>query len=186
MAKSTKLPPRLRRLSRKEAERLGVKHSSKRYVNADLKRVTRSTKLYSQRQAVQRLKGMTKETFQRLRKAGLAPTRPTKRKTRYGIIYKNLRPIDVDHNNLESVIKNAKGHRVQIVAVDEHAPAEAAGSSVQEDGGRAFFSVSFEGADLEQRLNALYHGRSTLPGLERFGSKNPPTSVSIHITEKTR
>ena len=58
------LPPALtRRLTKEEAKRLGVSHDAKLYVDAALKRVTKRTRTWSQRQAVQARKGMTKEQY---------------------------------------------------------------------------------------------------------------------------
>src|SRR6516225_6886566 len=57
-------PPALtRRLTKEEAKRLGVSHDAKLYVDAAVKRVTKRTRTWSQRQAVQARKGMTKEQY---------------------------------------------------------------------------------------------------------------------------
>jgi hypothetical protein len=56
-------PASTRRLTKEEAKRLGVSHDAKLYVDAALKRVTKRTRTWSQRQAVQARKGMTKEQY---------------------------------------------------------------------------------------------------------------------------
>jgi hypothetical protein len=60
-----RLPPSTltRRLTKEEAKRLGVSHDAKLYVDAALKRVTKRTRTWSQRQVVQARKGMTKEQY---------------------------------------------------------------------------------------------------------------------------
>src|ERR1700722_12564630 len=52
-----------RRLTKEELTRLGFSPGSKRHVAADIKRVTKRTRTWSQRQAVQARKGMTKEAY---------------------------------------------------------------------------------------------------------------------------
>jgi hypothetical protein len=52
-----------RRLKKEELTRLGFSPGSKRHVAADIKRVTKRTRTWSQRQAVQARKGMTKEAY---------------------------------------------------------------------------------------------------------------------------
>jgi hypothetical protein len=61
---SPRLPPAAtRRLTREEVKRLGVSHGAKRHVAADIKRVTKRTTTWSERQAIQARKGMTKEAY---------------------------------------------------------------------------------------------------------------------------
>jgi hypothetical protein len=50
---STRTPTKFRRLTRQEAAQRGVSYSAKRQVDANVKRVTASTPLYSNRQAAQ-------------------------------------------------------------------------------------------------------------------------------------
>jgi hypothetical protein len=52
-----------RRLTKEELTRLGFSPSSKRHIAADIKRVTKRTRTWSERQAVQVRKGMTKEAY---------------------------------------------------------------------------------------------------------------------------
>jgi hypothetical protein len=52
-----------RRLTKEELTRLGFSPGSKRHVAADTKRVTKRTKTWSERQAVQARKGMSKEAY---------------------------------------------------------------------------------------------------------------------------
>jgi hypothetical protein len=52
-----------RRLTKEELTRLGFSRGSKRHVAADIKRVTKRTMTWSERQAVQVRKGMTKEAY---------------------------------------------------------------------------------------------------------------------------
>src|ERR1700722_20392969 len=54
-----------RRLTKEELTRLGFSPGSKRHVAADIKRVTKRTSTWSERQAVQVRKGMTKEAYTR-------------------------------------------------------------------------------------------------------------------------
>jgi hypothetical protein len=56
-----KTPKKFRRLTRAEAARLGVKYSSKRQVDASLKRITKRSKTYSERFVYQHKFGITKE-----------------------------------------------------------------------------------------------------------------------------
>ena len=65
-------PAATRRLTKEEAKRLGVSHGAKRYVDASIKRVTKRTTTWSQRQAIQARKGMTKEAFAKAVEAGAA------------------------------------------------------------------------------------------------------------------
>ena len=52
-----------RRLTKEELTRLGFSPGSKRHVAAEIKRVTKRTSTWSERQAVQARKGMTKEAY---------------------------------------------------------------------------------------------------------------------------
>jgi hypothetical protein len=52
-----------RRLTKEELARLGFSPGSKRHVAAHIKRVTKRTKTWSERQAVQARKGMKKEAY---------------------------------------------------------------------------------------------------------------------------
>jgi hypothetical protein len=52
-----------RRLTKEELTRLGFSPGSKRHVAADIKRITKRTSTWSERQAVQVRKGMTKEAY---------------------------------------------------------------------------------------------------------------------------
>src|SRR6516225_6381445 len=52
-----------RRLTKEELTRLGFSPGSKRHVAADIKRVTKRTRTWSERQAIQARKGMTKEAY---------------------------------------------------------------------------------------------------------------------------
>ena len=61
-----------RRLSKEELTRLGFSPGSKRHVAADIKRVSIRTRTWSERQAVQARKGMTKEAFAKAVEAGTA------------------------------------------------------------------------------------------------------------------
>jgi hypothetical protein len=65
-------PVATRRLTRDELTRLGFSPGSKRHVAAHIKRVTRRTKTWSERQAVQAGKGVTKEAFTKAVEAGTA------------------------------------------------------------------------------------------------------------------
>src|SRR6516164_4173628 len=56
-------PAATRQLSKEELVRLGFSPKSKRRVAASLKRVTKRTRTWSQRQVVQARKGMTKEQY---------------------------------------------------------------------------------------------------------------------------
>jgi hypothetical protein len=72
----TRVPRHTRRLTREEAARHGVSFSAKRQVRADIKRVTKSTKLFTDREVatakIRRITGnrqATRETHARARKA---------------------------------------------------------------------------------------------------------------------
>ena len=52
-----------RRLTKEELTRLGFSPASKRHVAAHIKRVTKRTRTWSERHAVQARKGMTKEAY---------------------------------------------------------------------------------------------------------------------------
>jgi hypothetical protein len=60
----TKTPRKFRRLTRAEAAARGVSYSAKRQVDASVRRVTSSTPIYTERQAVQVRLGTTKERYQ--------------------------------------------------------------------------------------------------------------------------
>src|ERR1700722_3361634 len=59
-----KIPTKYRRLTREEAALRGVSYSAKRQVDANIKRVTKSTPIYTNRQATQARMGTTKERYQ--------------------------------------------------------------------------------------------------------------------------
>jgi hypothetical protein len=61
-----------RRLTKEELARLRFSPDSKRHVAADIKRVTKRTRTWSERQAVQARKGMTKEAFAKAVEVGTA------------------------------------------------------------------------------------------------------------------
>jgi hypothetical protein len=58
------LPTKFRRLTRAEAEARGVSYTAKRQVDASVERVTPSTPIYTERQAVQARLGTSKERYQ--------------------------------------------------------------------------------------------------------------------------
>jgi hypothetical protein len=58
-----KHPAKFRRLTREEAAARGVSYSAKRQVDASVKRITQSTPIYTERQAVQMRLGTTKERY---------------------------------------------------------------------------------------------------------------------------
>lgn len=60
----TKIPTKYRRLTREEAALRGVSYSAKRQVDANIKQVTKSTPIYTNRQATQVRIGTTKERYQ--------------------------------------------------------------------------------------------------------------------------
>jgi hypothetical protein len=63
MVRRADTPTKFRRLTREEAAARGVSYGAKRQVDASVKRVTASTPLYTERQAVQMRLGTTKEKF---------------------------------------------------------------------------------------------------------------------------
>jgi hypothetical protein len=63
MARHRPPVPETRRLTKEELTRLGFSSRSKRRVAAGIKRVTKRTKTWSERQAIQARKGMTKEAY---------------------------------------------------------------------------------------------------------------------------
>jgi hypothetical protein len=72
----TQVPQRTRRLTREEAARRGISFSAKRQVRSDIKRVTKRTKLFTDREVatakIRRVSGnrqATRETYARERKA---------------------------------------------------------------------------------------------------------------------
>ena len=62
------MPPKLRKLTRDEAARLGVSYTSKRRVDASIKRVTKRTRLYTDRQVAEAKLGMTKAEYTAINK----------------------------------------------------------------------------------------------------------------------
>jgi len=62
------LPPRLRKLTRAEAAARGVSYTAKRRVNADLKKITKRTRLYSDREVAEAKLGTTKQAFTKINK----------------------------------------------------------------------------------------------------------------------
>lgn len=70
--------PELRRLTRAELEKLGLSMTSRRYVSAELKRVTKRSKTYSYRQGRQAQLGETLESYAKKReKLELTNSTPT-------------------------------------------------------------------------------------------------------------
>jgi hypothetical protein len=59
--KHRKIPAKTRRLTRQEAERLGVSYTAKRRVDASLQRITKRTALYTDREIAEARAGVTKE-----------------------------------------------------------------------------------------------------------------------------
>src|ERR1700722_19618735 len=57
-------PAKFRRLTREEAASRGVSYSAKRQVDVSVKRITQSTPIFTERQAVQARLGTTKERYQ--------------------------------------------------------------------------------------------------------------------------
>jgi len=62
-----RVPARLRRLTKEEARLLGVSYTAKHRVNADLKRVTKQTRHYTDREVAQSKLGVSKEQATRRR-----------------------------------------------------------------------------------------------------------------------
>jgi hypothetical protein len=78
--KPASVPERTRRLTREEAARRGVNYSAKQQVDVSVKRVTKSTPIYSNRQATQARIGTTKERYQTEIKQGRRSYAPLTRK----------------------------------------------------------------------------------------------------------
>jgi hypothetical protein len=81
---------KFRRLTKAEAKRLGVSHTAKRRVDASLKRVTKSTKLYTDRQVAELRTGVKREAYTKSR----FETRALK-KGGHSRVYKNLSRADL-------------------------------------------------------------------------------------------
>jgi hypothetical protein len=69
-APTSRPPGETRRLTKAELARLGLPPGSKRRVAVGVKRVTKRTPTWSERQAVQARKGMTKERYQKAVESG--------------------------------------------------------------------------------------------------------------------
>lgn len=68
-----------RRLTRAEADKLGVKYSAKHRVRADLTRVTKRSTLYSERQWIEARAGVSRETLSLERRSKTAPLMKSER-----------------------------------------------------------------------------------------------------------
>ena len=66
--KPNKVPPRTRRLTRAEAQKLGLEYSKRLRVNADNKRITKRTKLYTDYQVRKFKLGMTPQRYAMINK----------------------------------------------------------------------------------------------------------------------
>jgi hypothetical protein len=80
MPKRTPVPQKFRRLTREEAARRGVSYSAKQQVDASVKLVTKSTPIYTNRQATQARIGTTKERYQEEIRKGHRSHSPLTRK----------------------------------------------------------------------------------------------------------
>ena len=73
-----------RRLTKEELTRLGFSPASKRHIAAHIKRVTKRTRTWSERQAIQARKGMTKEAYTKgVQRGELAYSEKTARHQRH-------------------------------------------------------------------------------------------------------
>lgn len=161
-------PIKYRRLTKAEASRLGVSYSAKRQVRADIKRVTGTTKLYTNREAAQAKLGKTKEKYSAFRHTT----------DKYGIqTFNNVKPSE--HWKLQKI---AGMKKVQIYARGPVEKKKIWGGSQPEGkesgseigGGRSF---GFTGDRLKKKLDELYSPRGYLG----FSSENKPLSVTVYI-----
>lgn len=161
-------PIKLRRLTKAEAKALGKSYGSKTRVDASVKRVTKSTKLYSDRQAAQLKLGKTKESYSTYRR----------HKNKYGAVtYRNVNK--TEHFKLQ---KLAGMNKVQIIGFGDVEKKRIFGGSALEgieggSEGRAAVSWGFTGDELKQNLDNLY----TKKGYLGFSDKKPPVSVNVII-----
>jgi DNA-binding CsgD family transcriptional regulator len=153
------LPKNLRRLTKAEAEKLGIKHSSKHYVNADLKRITKKTKTFSQRQAVNAQLGTTKEKYTATR------LKHEERSDRY------MSPKERD---IKRMIGRARGKRTMVSMFGT--PNDIRFSYAQ--GENHWVSTAYmDGDELGEFLRRL----DTEDGIYGFSASNPPLRLDIRI-----
>lgn len=183
MAKKT--PSRFRRLTKEEAERIGVSYSSKRAVDASIPKgkATKRNKLYSNRQAYQNTTKVVEDenghVFATKRGSKEAYTKSRQYKDDYSIRFLNVKPDD-----LPRILKRAQGHTTQILAYGNDGVARYGVNDVMK------FNATqmIPDGQLEAHLTRLgftsddenedeFSGR----GLLGFSSENPPARVDIRI-----
>lgn len=163
-----KSPIKYRRLTKAEAARLGVSHKAKRRVDASIKRVTKTTKLYTDRQVAEAKLGSKKEVYTEYR-----VSEPAENGMR---VYRNV------HRNEHFRLQKIAGVRIcQIIAYGrpKHTGRRKGGSS--HDGGgpgdEYTRSFGFTGDELKHNLDEIY----TEKGWLGFSTSNPPTHVDVLI-----
>lgn len=184
---SKKPPSKFRRLTKQEAEKIGVSYSSKHAVDASIPKgaVTKRNKIYSNRQAYQLTTKVVEDehghVFVKSRGSKEAYTKSRQYKDDYSIRYLNVKPED-----LPRILKRAEGHTTQILAYGNDGQTKygvnpsmkfaatpmIAKGELKEHLDRMGFELD-EGEESEDEFS----GR----GLLGFSSENPPARVDIRI-----
>jgi hypothetical protein len=160
MPSKKKIPERTRRLTRAEAEKLGVSYSAKRRVNADLKRITSKTVLYTDRQWQQARLGTTKEAYSKTRIHDLS-----KGRKQY---------VRLTYTQAKKIAKQYNSRTAQITYYVEKANYGTAGT---EQGGWASTYLISPGS-LEKTFDMLNSQRGT-KGRSVFGQKKREFSIIV-------
>lgn len=166
MATEPKTKHAFRRLTKSEAEKLGVKYSSKHHVRAGIKRITKRTKLISDRAAnLENKKANDKPVENRLSERS--------RKDQFSVKYMNVHPSDYAR-----IIKSAKGKTTQILAYGDD------GVTKYGDGGDDKFAATpMIGVD---ELGAFLDRMNTPRGLLGFNNEHPPKRIDIRVRYKLK
>lgn len=153
-----------RALTKKEKEKLGLKPTQRRFVRADLKRVTKKTKMVSER-AVRELKlgksieQHVKETIKRNDKT-------------HNTVYIN---VDPKSTRFKRLIKKAKGHKAQLIIFGQSED----GTYQDNEGPKFSATPGFSGDELDVFMDKLY-----TTGLMGYNEENKPFLVNVKIFDK--
>jgi hypothetical protein len=158
---------KFRRLTKAEAKRLGVSHAAKRRVDASLKRVTKSSKLYTDRQVAEINSGVKREVRAKQRKGV---------KGKNGVItFYHVTPSD-----FKRVASLASSHLTQIAAKGiEEKRSKFGGSAMPEFGPKWRISTMIAQDQLLHYLKAM-HGPVGY-GFMGFDQDNPPLDINVLV-----
>lgn len=160
----TARPAKFRKLTREEAANLGVSYTAKRRVDASLKRITKRTKLYTDREVAQ---------VHISEKVGHKTTKEANTKTRQYKDAYSTRYLNVKKQDFGRISKLAKGHTTQILAYGNNGETKYGVNPENK-----FSATPMIGQDeLQAHLDRLYSER----GLLGFNAENQPARIDIRI-----